>query len=300
MLVQRLLHLLLICLFVIFTVLPSCNEKSSSSSFEIDSKEYAEIKRLVSENYAIYDSKYFTDIENCFFESYLANDFEKEGHRYDRVYEGFLIKYFYCPYNEFRFTIVKGTDNRHYYVGLVDLVFHRKLSDSLYSRRETHLFNDVKIIRDKKGTTSNYINKILFEDPYFTSPIGVSKIEAAYSLVYNCYQKSTSDYHSTYTSIFDEDINVVDVKRVFQESLAETQKDSIEVDNLLQWVYPLTYKYLDRRTMLYKVNNRGIMGFEYALKGEKVEVSQYLFPQRIRRFEFGDDILGFSLPKDCL
>ena len=299
MLIYGLKCFLLVSSCVIFAGLSSCNERTSVRSFEIDSEEFEEIRRLARENYLLNDSKLFSEKENCFFESYLTIDLSMEGDHYDRVHDGFLIKYFYCPYNEFQFTIVKGTNDRHYYIGLADLIFNKKLYDSLY-RQDEIISDEVLMLRAKKYTTSTYFNKIFDEDPYFASLNQTNKIRAAYSLVYNCYQKPVGGYHSTYTSIFDKAIDPVDVKKVFLETLIKSEEDSAKVNEVSELIHPLTFKYLDRRTKLYSVDNRGIMGFDYTLRGKTVEMHQFFLPQAFRKVEFGDDIAYSILPEDCL
>ncbi len=272
----------------------NCQHKQSEN--DITSIDFNEVKRIVWDNYSKNESNFFTEYANNLFKEYLKNIDQLVDSSYDVIYDGLLIKYFYCPGNDFSFSVIRGVKGHIYYVGLSDLVYFKNLKDSLYFRDNDILQKKklgLEILKYELPVTS-YFNEIFNNEPSFLLFEGqneherVMALKKAYSLVYLVHQIKIEGYFSLYESVFEFGIPPEDLMASLKELTNES--DSSTMVQVSKQLDPYPDKSLESRVFLYKVDNNGIVGFKYIIDNNYISVSEFFIPQDTRLLDFACDL----------
>ena len=278
----------------------SCDQTERQIKDGSNTIDLSEVRSLVMHNYEENDSIYFTPQENCGFMHYLNNELENTSTNYDVIYGGFWIKYFHCPYNDFSFTVIKGPDDKLNYIGFTDLVYYQNLVNEKYLWQDTQFEKTQPRLELLKNdfSVSGYFNEFfqgysIFSQLDTLNKYPIQTILHAQSLIYLSYRNSTPGYLSVYESIFN---SIVEPEEVESEliKLDVGEERGKEFNEVYNFVYPLTYQFLDRRMFLYKLINRGLLGIVVEVINGKIQMSEILIPETVRRHEPESD-----LPNPC-
>ncbi|GAB5524256.1 MAG: hypothetical protein Roseis2KO_21280 [Roseivirga sp.] len=258
-------------IFYLPLVFLQCSDSQESESIYISSLELSNIKDLVLKEYRSNDSIFFSETDNCLFENFINNDLAKAGMYYDVIFNGILIKYYYCPYNDFYFNIVKGSGGEINYVGLTDLVYFTKGVNEKYNQGDNSLslrYSDSTLSILEQGWSSvDYLNDILSKDTLFyvdsfkelTEAEVARKIDLIEGFIFRSYVKKIEGFGYQTESYFDDRVDPA----VFRDQLVELKGASLVSDEekVYRDLHPLLYYHLDKRMDMYRIRNSGLVGF---------------------------------------
>jgi len=255
--------------FIIFSILLfSCHNKiennNSLQSIAIDYAKLDELKNLVLTEYNKNDSIYFTQIENKNFKEFVNNNFDSTDLYFDIIVNGLSIKYFYSYFPSFDFVLIRGINNKYYYLGLSDVKYYEEIIKKLYSNSNTLIYEFNKdtllIIQDSKRESEIlyqiYSNDSIFETKYSVNLTVSELIYYIYKIVDGNNRINGTQYLIEINSfeVLIEKLNISQIKNPNVYLSVEKFYQNFENDTKKQKYYYLLYDYKGIGVLIFKIS----------------------------------------------
>lgn len=297
---------ILILLFSLL-FLSCCNEVET----KVD--ELTEVKLLIIDEYLKYDGKYFSDRENCLFEHFVKN--EIRDLEFDHFVESIGIKYFYCPYNQFNFVLLRS-DNKFYYYGLSDFYAYRYLLESKYEKiddmyRSKTDFSGIYEYRSKTDSLELYedinergislLNEIINTNEKIKRLSERSKhdpdLHNIYALIYYINHLKPGKTNLIYKPIY------IDLSYNYKEELLNLKSTTVKNDKVYQLILknydnPGGLINISKQTYFLKHEYLGIFIYDIIRENGVIKIERKFIPEK----KLPEIISGYDIPSgygDC-
>ncbi|MGV3540976.1 MAG: hypothetical protein ACO1OQ_14270 [Rufibacter sp.] len=280
-----------------------------SNSIKLSQEEVGRMLDVISNSYFSEDAKLFTDWENCYYKNHLTDTTFLTSRYFDTIEEGLSFKYFYCPYNNLYYNVLRSRNGDLHYKGLSELPYLDKYFEDKYFEENYKEVNGIYLSPTGALSLLDFNAEALTEILNYDSVFDIHQKGLTYeqekgivfdlieSLIIHSYQLKVSN--RTIKPLFEKIIPIEQLEdELRQMKGANSVLSEAEVNNILTPYLKLREDSFSK-LLIGKVNNYGLFLFHVRKHNGRFIINQKLIPVLKRLPENYSDLVYRGTYPNC-